>query len=163
MRDDRDWLARGIARVILGTAAVRDPGFVREACVAFPAALPSGIDARGGKVAVEGWAETQRADGAGPGPALRGRRRRGHHLHRHRARRRPASGLNLPATVELARSTSIPVIASGGLAGLDDVKALLEPRYAMLEGAIAGRALYDGRLDAAQALRLIAQSRRHGT
>ena len=67
-------------------------------------------------------------------------------------------GLNLPATAELARATSIPVIASGGLAGIDDVKALLQPEYAMLEGAIAGRALYDGRLDAREALGLIARS-----
>ena len=83
------WLGKGVRRVILGTAAVRDPGFVRAACRAHPGRIAVGIDAKGGKVAVEGWAESSRADGVRAGTALRGRRRRGHHLHRHRARRHP--------------------------------------------------------------------------
>jgi phosphoribosylformimino-5-aminoimidazole carboxamide ribotide isomerase len=152
------WLAKGITRVILGTAAVRDPGFVREACRRFPGRIAVGIDARGGKVAVEGWAQTseltalelaRRFEDAGVAAIV----------YTDIERDGVLKGLNLPATLELARATSIPVIASGGLAGLGDVKALLEPQYAMLEGAIAGRALYDGRLDAAQALSLIKDSR----
>jgi len=148
------WLSRGVRRVILGTLALRNPDLVREACRRFPGCVAVGIDARGGKVAVEGWAETSElsaADLAGryedAGVAAI--------IHTDIDRDGVLQGLNLPVTVELARSTSIPVIASGGLAGIDDVKALLEPEYAMLEGAIAGRALYDGRLDAAEALALV--------
>ena len=156
------WLAKGITRVILGTAAVRDPGFVRDACRRFPDRVAVGIDARAGKVAVEGWAQTseltalelaRRFEDAGVAAIV----------YTDIERDGVLKGLNLPATLELARSTSIPVIASGGLAGLDDVKALLAPQNALLEGAIAGRALYDGRLDAAQALRLIAQSKPRGS
>ena len=152
------WLAKGITRVILGTAAVRDPGFVREACRRFPGRIAVGIDARGGKVAVEGWAQTseltalelaRRFEDAGVAAIV----------YTDIERDGVLKGLNLPATLELARSTSIPVIASGGLAGLDDVKALLAPQNALLEGAIAGRALYDGRLDATQALSLIKDAR----
>jgi phosphoribosylformimino-5-aminoimidazole carboxamide ribotide isomerase len=152
------WLAKGITRVILGTAAVRDPGFVRDACRRFPGRVAVGIDARAGKVAVEGWAQTseltalelaRRFEDAGVSAII----------YTDIERDGVLKGLNLPATLELARSTSIPVIASGGLAGLDDVKALLAPQNALLEGAIAGRALYDGRLDATQALSLIKDAR----
>jgi phosphoribosylformimino-5-aminoimidazole carboxamide ribotide isomerase len=152
------WLAKGITRVILGTAAVRDPGFVRDACRRFPGRVAVGIDARAGKVAVEGWAKTseltalelaRRFEDAGVSAII----------YTDIERDGVLKGLNLPATLELARSTSIPVIASGGLAGLDDVKALLAPQNALLEGAIAGRALYDGRLDATQALSLIKDAR----
>jgi phosphoribosylformimino-5-aminoimidazole carboxamide ribotide isomerase len=152
------WLAKGITRVILGTAAVRDPGFVRDACRRFPGRVAVGIDARAGKVAVEGWAKTseltalelaRRFEDAGVAAIV----------YTDIERDGVLKGLNLPATLELARSTSIPVIASGGLAGLDDVKALLAPQNALLEGAIAGRALYDGRLDATQALSLIKDAR----
>jgi phosphoribosylformimino-5-aminoimidazole carboxamide ribotide isomerase len=148
------WLASGIRRVILGTLALRDPDVVREACRRFPGRIAVGIDARGGKVAVEGWAETstltvlemaRRYQDAGVAAIV----------HTDIDRDGVLTGLNLPATAELARSTSIPVIASGGLAGIDDVKGLLRPEYAMLEGAIAGRALYDGRLDAREALALL--------
>jgi phosphoribosylformimino-5-aminoimidazole carboxamide ribotide isomerase len=148
------WLGKGVRRVILGTLALRNPGLVREACRLFPGRIAVGIDARGGKVAVEGWAETSevsvlematRYQDAGVAAII----------HTDIDRDGVLKGLNLPATAELARSTSIPVIASGGLAGIDDVKALLRPQYAMLEGAIAGRALYDGRLDPAEALALL--------
>ena len=150
------WLDRGIRRVILGTLALRDPGVVREACRRFPGRIAVGIDARDGKVAVEGWAETstlsvlemaRRYEDAGVAAIV----------HTDIDRDGILTGLNLPATAELARSTSIPVIASGGLAGIDDVKALLRPENAMLEGAIAGRALYDGRLEAAEALALLSR------
>ena len=153
------WLGQGIRRVILGTAAVRDPDLVRSACRRFPGGVAVGIDARGGKVAVQGWAETSeltaielahRFEDAGVSAIV----------YTDIDRDGVLTGLNLPATAELARSTSIPVIASGGLAGIDDVKALLQPQYAMLEGAIAGRALYDGRLDAKAALALMANADR---
>jgi phosphoribosylformimino-5-aminoimidazole carboxamide ribotide isomerase len=149
------WLAKGIARVIIGTAAVRDPALVREAARDFPGCIAVGIDARDGKVAVEGWAETseigaiemaRRFEDCGVAAII----------YTDIDRDGVLQGLNLPATAELARATSIPVIASGGLAGIDDVKALLRPEYAMLEGAIAGRALYDGRIEAREALALIA-------
>jgi phosphoribosylformimino-5-aminoimidazole carboxamide ribotide isomerase len=148
------WLDRGIRRVILGTLALHNPGVVREACRRFPGRIAVGIDARDGKVAVEGWAKTstlsvvemaRRYEDAGVAAIV----------HTDIDRDGILTGLNLPATAELARSTSIPVIASGGLAGIADVEALLRPEYAMLEGAIAGRALYDGRLNAREALALL--------
>lgn len=148
------WLSKGIRRVIVGTLALRNPDLVREACREFPGCVAVGIDARGGKVAVEGWAETSelsvlemasRYEDAGVAAII----------HTDIDRDGVLKGLNLPATAELARSTSIPVIASGGLASIDDVKALLRPEHAMLEGAIVGRALYDGRLDVGEALALI--------
>jgi phosphoribosylformimino-5-aminoimidazole carboxamide ribotide isomerase len=147
------WLADGVRRVILGTAALRDPGLVREACRLYPGRIAVGIDARDGKVAVEGWAETstlsalemvRRYEDAGVAAII----------HTDIDRDGILKGLNLAATAQLAQATSVPVIASGGLAGIEDVKALLRPEYAMLEGAIAGRALYDGRLDAREALAL---------
>jgi phosphoribosylformimino-5-aminoimidazole carboxamide ribotide isomerase len=148
------WLERGIRRVILGTIAVRDPALVREACKLFPGRVAVGIDAKGGKVAVEGWAETselsaidlaRRFEDAGVAAII----------YTDIERDGVLKGLNLPATAELARATAIPVIASGGLASIDDVKALLTPEYRMLEGAITGRALYDGRLDPREALSLL--------
>jgi phosphoribosylformimino-5-aminoimidazole carboxamide ribotide isomerase len=155
------WLDKGIDRVILGTAAVRDPSFVREAARNFPGCIAVGIDARDGKVAVEGWAETReitaidlarRFEDTGVAAII----------YTDIARDGELAGLNLEATAALARAISIPVIASGGLASIEDVRALLRPDYARLEGAIAGRALYDGRLDPAEALALIAASRKTG-
>jgi phosphoribosylformimino-5-aminoimidazole carboxamide ribotide isomerase len=152
------WLGRGIRRVILGTVAVRNPALVREACKTFPGRVAVGIDAKGGKVAVEGWAQSselsaidlaQRFEDAGVAAII----------YTDIDRDGVLKGLNLPATADLARATAIPVIASGGLAGIEDVQALLQPEYRMLEGAITGRALYDGRLDAGAALALIKRSR----
>jgi phosphoribosylformimino-5-aminoimidazole carboxamide ribotide isomerase len=149
-----DWLGRGVARVIIGTAAVRNPALVKEAAKAFPGRVAVGLDARDGKVAVQGWAETselsafdiaQRFEDAGVAAVV----------YTDVTRDGMLKGLNIDATIALAEAVSIPVIASGGLASLDDVRALLAPRASKLEGAIAGRALYDGRLDAATALALL--------
>jgi phosphoribosylformimino-5-aminoimidazole carboxamide ribotide isomerase len=149
------WIDTGVERVILGTIAVREPEFVLRACVEYPGRIAVGIDAKGGKVAVEGWAETseltaeelaKRFEDAGVSAIIYTDIERDGIL----------KGLNLEATAKLARATKIPVIASGGLASIDDVKALLRPEYAMLEGAITGRALYDGRIDPKEALALLA-------
>jgi phosphoribosylformimino-5-aminoimidazole carboxamide ribotide isomerase len=148
------WLGKGIARVIIGTAAVRDPALVKEAAKKFPGRVAVGLDARDGKVAVEGWAETsqvtvleiaRRFEDAGVAAIV----------FTDIGRDGLLKGLNLDATIALAEAISIPVIASGGLASIDDVKALLQPRARELAGAISGRALYDGRLNAADALALI--------
>jgi phosphoribosylformimino-5-aminoimidazole carboxamide ribotide isomerase len=158
------WLSKGVRRVILGTAAVRDPDFVKQAAKAFPGQVAVGIDAKGGKVAVQGWAETseltaaelaRRFEDAGVAAIIYTDIERDGIL----------KGLNLPATAALASETSIPVIASGGLASMADVEALLLPENACLEGAITGRALYDGRLDPAAALARIRAGReaRRGT
>jgi phosphoribosylformimino-5-aminoimidazole carboxamide ribotide isomerase len=152
------WLAKGVARVIIGTAAVRDPDLVKGAAKKFPDRVAVGLDARDGKVAVEGWAETsqvtalemaQRFEDAGVAAII----------FTDIARDGLLKGLNLDATIELAERISIPVIASGGFASIEDVKALLAPRAKKLAGAIAGRALYDGRLDASAALALIRNAR----
>jgi phosphoribosylformimino-5-aminoimidazole carboxamide ribotide isomerase len=149
------WLSKGIKRVILGTAAVRNPDVVVRACRDYPGRIAVGIDAKGGKVAVEGWAETaeltaidlaRRFEDVGVAAIIYTDIERDGIL----------KGLNLEATAALARATKIPVIASGGLASIEDIKALLKPEYAMLEGAIMGRALYDGRIDPREALALLA-------
>jgi phosphoribosylformimino-5-aminoimidazole carboxamide ribotide isomerase len=151
------WLARGVRRVILGTIALRDPELVKEACRRFSGRIVVGIDAKGGKVAVEGWAKTseltsielaRRFEDAGVAAIIFTDVDRDGVL----------KGLNIEATLTLAQATRIPVIASGGLASLTDIRRLLEPDCAILEGAISGRALYDGRLDAAEALKLIAEA-----
>ena len=148
------WLAKGLRRVILGTVAVRDPALVRAACKAFPGRVAVGIDAKSGKVAVQGWAETstltaidlaRRFEDAGVSAII----------YTDIDRDGILAGLNLESTAELARATKIPVIASGGLASIEDIKALNRPEYAMLEGAISGRALYDGRIDPKTALELL--------
>jgi phosphoribosylformimino-5-aminoimidazole carboxamide ribotide isomerase len=148
------WLAKGIARVIIGTAAVRDPALVKDAARAHPGRVAVGLDARDGKVAVEGWAETSELSGldiarrfedAGVAAII----------YTDVSRDGMLKGLNLDATIALADAVSIPVIASGGFASLDDVRALLAPRARKLAGAIVGRALYDGRLNAAEALQLM--------
>jgi phosphoribosylformimino-5-aminoimidazole carboxamide ribotide isomerase len=152
------WLGKAIARVIIGTAAVRDPALVKEAARAYPGRIVVGLDARDGKVAVEGWAETSQLSALGlarrfedAGVAAI--------IYTDVARDGMLQGLNLEATIALAQKVSIPIIASGGLASIEDVRALLTSRAQILEGAVAGRALYDGRLDAAEALRLIRAAR----
>lgn len=148
------WLGEGISRVIIGTAAVREPEFVRQAARKFPGKVAIGIDARGGKVAIHGWAEETQLEAAevaklfeDAGVAAI--------VYTDVERDGMLQGLNLDSTIALAENVSIPVIASGGFASIDDVKSLLEPRAKKLAGAIAGRALYDGRIDAAEALALL--------
>jgi phosphoribosylformimino-5-aminoimidazole carboxamide ribotide isomerase len=152
------WLAKGVARVIIGTAAVRDPELVKAAARKYPGRVAVGLDARDGKVAVEGWAETsqvtaleiaRRFEDAGVAAII----------FTDIARDGLLKGLNLEATITLAERISTPVIASGGLASLEDVRAMLQPKAKKLAGAIAGRALYDGRLDPAAALALIRTTR----
>jgi phosphoribosylformimino-5-aminoimidazole carboxamide ribotide isomerase len=148
------WLEKGLARVILGTIAVRDPALVKAAAQAFPGQVAVGIDARGGKVAVEGWAETseldvvelaRRFEGAGVAAII----------YTDIDRDGILAGINWEATLALARAVSIPVIASGGLASMDDIRRMTQPDARVLEGAISGRALYDGRIDSREALALL--------
>lgn len=152
------WLSRGLRRVILGTVAVRDPGLVIEACRKFPGRVAVGIDAKGGKVAVEGWAEAselgiielaRKFEGAGVAAII----------YTDIDRDGILTGINWSSTLELADAVSIPVIASGGLASIEDIKRMLQPDAQKLEGAISGRALYDGRIDPKEALALIKANR----
>ncbi len=154
MRTVAGWLEKGVSRVIIGTAALKDPDFVREASRLNPGRIAVGIDARDGRVAVDGWARQsdvsaldlgRRFEDAGVCAII----------YTDIARDGVLQGLNIAATVALAEALTIPVIASGGLASIEDVKRLLEPDCARLAGAISGRALYDGRLDPREALALI--------
>ena len=152
------WLERGVDRVIIGTAAVRNPALVKEAARAFPRQVAVGLDAKDGRVAVAGWAETselsaldiaKRFEDAGVAAIV----------YTDVSRDGMLGGINWDATVALADAISIPVIASGGLASIADIEQLISPRARKLEGAIAGRALYDGRLNAAQALTMLRAAR----
>ncbi len=148
------WLEAGVARVILGTAAVKDPDLVREACRRFAGRVVVGIDARGGRVAVEGWAEqsdleahdlARRFEDAGVAALV----------YTDIERDGALQGVNVAATAALAEAVSIPVIASGGVSSLDDIAALLAIEDRGIEGVICGRALYDGRVDPKSALALV--------
>ncbi len=148
------WLDKGVARVILGTAALRDPDLVRSAARAHPGRVAVGIDARDGLVAVEGWAETsttsatdlaRRFEDAGVAAIV----------YTDIDRDGALGGPNVAATAALAGAVAIPVIASGGIASMDDLRALKESG-APLDGAISGRALYEGRLDLAAAVAYLA-------
>ena len=151
------WLSRGVTRVILGTIALRNPDIVREACKEFPGEIVVGIDAKAGHVAVEGWGESssltaielgKRFEDVGVTAIVFTDIDRDGIL----------KGINFEKTLDLANSVNIPVIASGGLASIKDVERLLEPDCAILEGAISGRAIYDGRLDPKAALKLIREA-----
>jgi phosphoribosylformimino-5-aminoimidazole carboxamide ribotide isomerase len=148
------WLGKGLARVILGTVALRDPALVKDAARRFPGQVAVGIDARGGKVAVEGWAETseldaiemaKRFEGAGVAAII----------YTDIDRDGVLTGINWDATLMLARAITIPVIASGGLASMGDIERLSRPECQILEGAISGRALYDGRIEPKAALAML--------
>ena len=144
------WLAAGVSRIILGSAAVKDPDFARAACREFPGQVALGIDARDGMVATEGWAETsdvsatdlaRRFEDSGAAAVI----------YTDIARDGMLTGVNVSATAALARAVRLPVIASGGVAGVEDIVAL-RAEGAGIEGAILGRALYDGRIEPKQAL-----------
>jgi phosphoribosylformimino-5-aminoimidazole carboxamide ribotide isomerase len=154
LRTVEGWLENGVSRIIIGTAAVRDPDFVRNAARLHPGRIAVGIDARDGRVAVEGWAQTsdlsalelgRRFEDAGVAAVI----------YTDISRDGALLGLNIDSTAALADALAIPVIASGGLASIDDVRRLLSPECGRIAGAITGRALYDGRLDAREALALI--------
>jgi phosphoribosylformimino-5-aminoimidazole carboxamide ribotide isomerase len=154
LRHVEGWLGKGLSRVILGTVALRDPELVRAAARAFPGRIAVGIDARGGKVAVEGWAETssmdvielaRRFEGAGVSAII----------YTDIDRDGVLAGINRDGTLKLACAITIPVVASGGLASMADIERLSRPECQILEGAISGRALYDGRIDPRAALALL--------
>jgi len=160
IRTVEGWLEAGIRRVIIGTAAVKDPSFVREAARRFPGQVAVGIDARDGRVAVDGWASLSemsaeelglRFQDAGVAAII----------YTDISRDGLLKGLNIESTLALANALTIPVIASGGLASIEDIQRLTQPDCAVLEGAISGRALYDGRLDPTEALALIRSSKGH--
>jgi phosphoribosylformimino-5-aminoimidazole carboxamide ribotide isomerase len=145
------WLAAGITRVILGTAALTDPVFVKTAARAFPGCIVVGADAKGGKIATQGWAEIseitptelgKRFEDAGVAAVLF-TDIDGDGL---------LKGVNVTATVALARALTIPVIASGGVGAIADIEALVAAQEPNIEGVVVGRALYDGRIDPAEAL-----------
>jgi phosphoribosylformimino-5-aminoimidazole carboxamide ribotide isomerase len=153
-----NWLAKGLSRVILGTVAVRDPALVIEACSLFPGKVAVGIDAKGGKVAVEGWAEAstlgvtelaKKFEGAGVAAII----------YTDIDRDGVLAGINWESTLQLAEAVSIPVIASGGLASIADIVRMTMPDARKLEGAISGRALYDGRIDPGEALQVLREAR----
>ena len=150
------WLGKGVARVILGTAAVKDPDLVTDGCKSFPGRIAVGIDARGGRVAVEGWAEAaditaldlaRKFEDAGVAAIV----------YTDIDRDGAMEGPNVAATVELAKTVDIPVIASGGVSSMDDLRALKDAGAGLLDGVISGRALYDGAIDAAEARALLAE------
>jgi phosphoribosylformimino-5-aminoimidazole carboxamide ribotide isomerase len=157
LRTIEDWLTRGIARVILGTVAVRNPDLVHEACKLFPGKVAVGIDARDGFVAVEGWATTSevkaldlalRFEDAGVAAII----------YTDINRDGAMGGVNVEATADLAFALTTPVIASGGVSSIADLEALKAQEHTGIDGVICGRALYDGRIDPARALALLARS-----
>lgn len=156
MKTIENWLARGLARVILGTVAVRDPALVVDACKAFPGQVALGIDARDGFVAVQGWAEAtelrteelaKRFEDAGAAALI----------FTDIGRDGAMQGPNLDATLALANAVEIPVILSGGVSSMDDLETV-KARGGNLAGVISGRAVYDGRIDPTQAVRLLAEA-----
>jgi phosphoribosylformimino-5-aminoimidazole carboxamide ribotide isomerase len=160
MKGVESWLATGITRVILGTAALTDPAFVKRAARAFPGRIVVGADAKGGRIATQGWAETteltpaelgERFEDAGVAAILFTDVDRDGLLR----------GVNVPATAALARAVSIPVIASGGVSGMADLEVLLAAKEPNIAGLVIGRALYDGRIEGRAALALANSDRRH--
>ena len=157
-----DWLARGVRRVILGTVALRDPDFVIEACKAFHGQIAVGVDAKDGFVAVEGWAEVsdmpaldlaRKFEDAGVSAII----------FTDIARDGLMQGPNVDATIDLARAISTPVIASGGVSSMDDLRVLKEKGGTLLEGVIAGRAVYDGAVNVREAVNLLKVGGMHET
>lgn len=157
MQQIEAWLDKGIARVILGTAALRDPQLVIDACKTWPGKIAVGVDAKDGYVAVEGWAEVsdiqaldlaKRFEDAGVAALI----------YTDISRDGAMQGMNVAGTAELANSVGIPVIASGGVTNLDDLHALKAANAPGIIGVISGRAIYDGRLDPAEALAVLKEA-----
>jgi phosphoribosylformimino-5-aminoimidazole carboxamide ribotide isomerase len=148
------WLERGVSRVILGTVALRDPDLVRQAARDLPGTIAVGIDARGGKVAVEGWAETSDMDAVALARAFEDAGVAAI-IYTDIDRDGVLAGINWDATIALADAVSIPVIAAGGLASMADIERLTRPDAGKLAGVISGRALYDGTIDAKAALAML--------
>lgn len=151
------WLGHGIERVILGTVALRDPELVKAACLRHPGRIAVGIDARDGLVAVEGWAETSAITArelalrfADAGVAAI--------VHTDISRDCAMQGANVDASAELAEACGVPVIVSGGVAGLSDIARVAAKRASGILGVIAGRAIYDGKLDVVEARRILAEA-----
>lgn len=153
------WLGAGVRRVVLGTVALRDPELVKQACKAFPGQVAVAIDARDGKVAVSGWVETSeikvldlalRFEDSGVAAIV----------YTDINRDGAMAGLNVDATADLAFALTTPVIASGGVSSLDDLRALKAESHTGIEGVISGKALYDGRIDPKLALRILSEERR---
>lgn len=159
MKTIEGYVAAGVSRVVLGTAALKDRDFVLSACRRFPGRIILGIDARGDRIAVEGWLEE-----TGHSPVEVARSYEGYGLdalvYTDIGRDGMQTGVNRDSTELLARSVDIPVIASGGVSGIADIEGLLSVRDAGIMGVIVGKALYDGRIDLAEA---IALARRDGT
>jgi phosphoribosylformimino-5-aminoimidazole carboxamide ribotide isomerase len=161
MADIEHWLKAGVARVILGSAAVKNPDLVREAARAHPGRIAVGIDAREGRVATEGWAETstltaidlaKNFEQAGVAAII----------YTDIARDGMLEGVNIAATLALADQVQTPLIASGGIGGAADLNALRRAADDRLEGVVVGRALYDGALDVATALAILGSEDAHG-
>ncbi len=148
------WIERGAARVVLGTAALTDPDLLAAACARFPGRIAAGIDARGGRVATHGWLETAETTAAELASAI-ARRGVAAIIHTDIERDGALGGVNVAATAALARTVAVPVIASGGVASLADLEAVKAEAKSGIAGVIVGRALYDGRIEAAAALRLL--------
>ena len=151
--DVEGWLEAGVERIVIGTAALKDPQFVKAMARAHAGRIVVAVDARDGMVATDGWAEVSGRVDRRHGAALRGRRGRQPAVHRHRPRRL-AQGGEHRCHRGLARQVDIPVIASGGVKGLIDINTLMQFAGDGIEGVITGRALYDGRLDLTAALRV---------
>ncbi len=148
------WLEKGLSRVILGTVALRDPDLVKQACKEFPGQIAVGIDAKDGFVAVEGWAEVSeitahdlglKFEDAGVSVII----------YTDIARDGAMQGPNIEATASLAEALSTPVILSGGVSSLDDLKEVKKAEGSGIEGVISGRALYDGRINVAEAIEVL--------
>jgi phosphoribosylformimino-5-aminoimidazole carboxamide ribotide isomerase len=157
MQQIEAWLDKGIARIILGTAALRDPQLVIEACKTWPGKIAVGVDAKDGYVAVEGWAEVsditaldlaKRFEDAGVAALI----------YTDISRDGAMQGMNVAGTADLANSVGIPVIASGGVTNIDDLHALKAANAPGIIGVISGRAIYDGRLDPAEALAVLKEA-----
>ncbi len=161
MKSIETWIENGVSRVILGTIALRDPELVKEACIEFPGKIAVGIDARDGLVAVSGWVETSevkaldlalRYEDCGVSAIV----------YTDINRDGAMKGLNIDATADLAFALTTPVIASGGVSSLDDLRALKAESHTGIEGVISGKALYDGRIDPKMALNILKDRRQNG-